>query len=447
MKAANLSEAGRDIDDVIGSPKADWKRPWWVRTVSEPTIDIDWSKLQRFNLQKNQYINHFGKEEQERRNEKRRRKITNMIREGNSYYSLPALALNKAVRMGAVGTSFLGFYNDPLHAIDYSGNTAVITPEILNVPKYEGTPEANSKLVRAAMRVFGANEVGFLEIDDRISRLIYSHDWDGKKIDFENVDKAYETNDKRVIPNKAHWIIVFTVQMSLDLLKHRMGRAPTPYSAAATGSAYARARMIMDDLQIFLHVLGYQGLMSTWFNGLAIAPALGIMAGIGEQSRLNRLISPEYGPLVRVFRLITDLPLAPTSPIDAGIMRFCRTCKKCAEECPSGTLSKDTEPTWEIKGSWNNPGHKSYFEDSLKCMSYWSEATTPCSTCISVCPFSKNDGSFIHDFVKAMIAKTPVFNSFFVKMDSLLGYGKAKDRQLWGDFNLPPYGIKNHPSA
>ncbi|MBT7289316.1 MAG: reductive dehalogenase, partial [Chloroflexi bacterium] len=349
-------------------------------------------------------------------------------------------ALDIAVRQGAVGTSFLGFAQDPEHVKDGWGG-ALITPETMGVPPWQGTPEENSEMMRAALKMFGAAQVAFLELDEYNKRFIYSVDHDGMKIDFEDVEKPYEEENRKVIPNNAKWVIVFTVQMSEELLKRRVGKTPTPFSAAAVGSAYARSRVIFDDTQIFLHCLGYYGLMATWFNGLGIAPALGVMAGLGELSRLNRMITPEYGPLVRVFRIVTNIPLAPNKPIDAGIMRFCKTCKKCATECPSGTLSDATEPTWEVKGPWNSPGHKTWFEDSPKCMAYWLKATASCATCFSVCPFSKKDKSFMHHFVEATIAKVPVFNGLFTKMDDMLGYNIPRDPESWWDKNMPPYGI------
>ena len=445
MKTLRLEKAGHDLDEVIASPKAEWKRSWWVRSVPKPTVDIDWDIMERFDETKIQQVSfskYVGEEESKRLRQQKAERTRQWIAENRPNYTLRDRALDIAVRQGAVGTSFLGFWNDPNHVKDGWGGK-LITPESLGVPRWEGSPEENARMIRAAMRVFGASQVGFVELDKHTRKLIYSIDNDGKKIEFEDVDQAYETDIKRVIPNKARWVIVFTVLMSEELLKRRVGQAPTPFSAASAGNAYARARVIFDDTQIFLHCLGYQGLMSTWFNALGIAPALGVMAGLGELSRLNRLISPEHGPMVRVFRLITDLPLAPTKPIDAGIMRFCHTCKKCAISCPSGTLSLDTEPSWEVKGPWNNPGHRTWYEDSPKCMAYWLRATASCSTCFAVCPFSKKDKSFIHHLVEATIAKTTIFNSLFTKMDGLLGYDKPRDPESWWNLNLPPYSIND----
>ncbi|MCX6013846.1 MAG: reductive dehalogenase [Chloroflexi bacterium] len=443
MKILKLDSVAHDLDEVTASPLGNWKRPWWVRTVDKPTVEIDWDRLQSFderNTQQVSFAKYVGDEENKRLRRLKIDKTKEWILEGRKGYRLPERALDIAVRQGAVGNSFLGFADDPSHVKDGWGGV-VFNPASIGVPKYDGTPEENSRIVRSAMRMFGASQVAFLELDEKNKKFIYTYDSDGKKIDFEDVEKPYETIDRRVIPNRFRSVIVFTVEMSEELLKRRNGRAPTPLSASATGSAYARARVIIDDTQVFLHVLGYQGLMTVWFNGLGCAPALGIMAGIGEQSRLNRLISPEHGPLIRIFRIITDLPLAPSKPIDAGIMRFCKTCKICANECPSGTLSKDTEPTWEVKGPWNNPGHKAYFEDSIKCMQYWLHSTASCSTCFAVCPFSNKNKSFIHTFVMATLAKTPILNGTFTKMDSIMGYDKPRNPEEWWNLDLPPYGI------
>jgi hypothetical protein len=53
-----------------------------------------------------------------------------------------------------------------------------------------------------------------------------------------------------------------------------------------------------------------------------------IEAGIGELSRLNKLVTPEFGPAVRLCKVFTDLPMACDTPIDFGL-EFCKKCKKC----------------------------------------------------------------------------------------------------------------------
>ena len=46
------------------------------------------------------------------------------------------------------------------------------TPEELGVPKWQGTPEENTRMLRAAMRFLGASEVGMSEMDAHHKKLI-----------------------------------------------------------------------------------------------------------------------------------------------------------------------------------------------------------------------------------------------------------------------------------
>ena len=450
-----------DIDEIIGSTNAIWRRPWWVRWVDNPTIEVDWDNKKRFDgrlMQQVSWSKYIGEDTAKRLNRLREDRTNKWILENKSGYTLRERAMLLAgAQAGSVSTSFLGFCRESLEKgkLEKVVNTAGVyenrkdpfqphpqTPEDMGVPKWKGSPEENARMIRAVLRHFGADQVGFLELDDRIKKLVYAFDArDGKAIEFENVDWAYETANKRVIPERARWVVVFSVQMSEELIKRYAGKAPTALSSSTVSLAYARGRNILDRLQTFLYVLGYQGLMGTWFNGLAIAPALGVMAGLGELSRLQKLISPEYGPLQRVFKVITDLPLAPTRPIDAGIMRFCRTCKLCAEACPSRSLSMDTEPSWEVVGPWNNPGHKAYFQDGVRCRTWWSVSTVGCSTCFAVCPFSHKDKSFIHSGVKSAISYTPFMNGLLTKMHGVFGYEKPRDVESWWELNMPPHGI------
>ena len=246
----------------------------------------------------------------------------------------------------------------------YLGPQKAETPEERGVPKWEGSPEEAAKIIRAAMRHFGAATVGFIELDDNTRKLIYGVDPDGKDLIFTDDPIATEEEEARYIPNSCKYVIVYTVQMSTETMR----RCPTPLASQTTTLAYRRGETIQASTQEFLRGLGYQCLGESSTNALGIAPALGVMAGLGELSRLNRLITPEFGPMVRVFKLLTDLPVAVDKPIDAGIMEFCKRCKKCAEACPSESLSFLDEPTWETQGGWNNPGHKAYFENAVSCL-------------------------------------------------------------------------------
>ncbi len=428
-----LTAAGR----TLGQPMSGgvYRRPWWVRQVDQPTTGIDWDVIQRVNAaestlaadglgryatpQENEALTRLWEENEARR-----------LDRNQSGFTLKDFALANALSStrGVMPRSFLGPQQAP-------------RPEELGVSQWQGTPEENTRIVKVAMQQMGAATVGIVELNERTRKLIYSVDNDGKQLSFDNVAQAYEDDEKRVIPLKARWVIVYTVQMSDIAMK----RAPTKIAQMTTREAYQRGLMIQNNLQEFLRGLGYQGLGEANLNGLGIAPAFAVLGGLGELSRLNRVITPEFGPMVRVFKLITDLPLVPDKPIDAGIARFCRACKKCAEACPPSALSFDANPGWQPVGEWSNPGHEAWFEDSVRCKRYWfEELGTNCGICFSVCPFSKRNQSFMHDLVRMQIATFPEFDSLTRNMDDAFGYGIQKDPEEWWQLDLPEYGIDTH---
>jgi len=411
-------------------------RPGFIKEVDQPTTEIDWDQLQRYNETKTcrrGFKTYVGEERLDKLNNLKKENLDKWLKEGKPGYSLKDRALQAGSGVGHAALSFAG-----------SGKAK--TPEELGVPNWEGTPEEASMIVSAALRHYGAGTVGFVELDPNTTeKLIYSHDPDGKELRIEDVDMPDEPEDGdyRVIPKKARYAIVYTVQMS----EETFACAPTPLYSQTTTLCYRRARNIQDRAQNFLRGLGYLGIGEVSTNALAIAPALGVMAGLGELARYNRLITPEYGSMVRVFKILTDLPLAPTKPIDAGLLEFCKRCTKCADHCPSKALSFEREPYWETIGGWNNPGHKAWFEDSVKCRNYWYEVGTNCGICFAVCPFaSKNLSSFskVRDW---MAANVPAFDGTLKSIDDLLytpydEFGKPqKDNEKWWTLNLPEYGI------
>ncbi len=432
MGTVGMTAAG----DALGAPMSGgiYRRPWWVRQVAEPTTGIDWSQIERFDatntLLGSGLTRYAAPEENERLIQVRQNNELQRIINNEPGYSLKDNALQNAFHSvrEVMPRSFLG----PQQAL---------RPQDQGIDRWEGTADENAALLKVAMQQMGAATIGIVQLDENTRKLVYSADPDGKRLVFDDVEQAYEDDTKRVIPNRAQWVVVYTVQMSDIALK----RAPTKIAQITTEESYQRGLMIQNNTQEFLRALGYQGLGEATLNGLGIAPAFAVLAGLGELSRLNRVITPEFGPMVRIFKLITDLPLAPDTPIDAGIARFCRTCKKCAEACPPSALSFDTEPSWTPIGEWNNPGHQAWFEDSIRCKRYWyEELGTNCGICFSVCPFSKRNASFMHDLVRMQIATLPVVDSITRNMDDAFGYGVQKKPEDWWTLDLPEYGIDTH---
>jgi len=117
--------------------------------------------------------------------------------------------------------------------------------------------------------------------------------------------------------------------------------------------AMQRRRSVIATLLLWCHRwpclsgLGYEAIPCV--NDTAQSIPFALDAGLGELSRLNKLVTPEFGPAVRLCKVFTDMPMAYDKPIDFGLVEFCKGCKKCAEACPSRALSFDDEPSSKPK--------------------------------------------------------------------------------------------------
>lgn len=405
----------------------DRDHPWWIKTVDKPKLAIDDSIYSRFEPWKNvsgSFVRYYGRENVRALRQRSQERRQQYFKEKRQGYRLEDRALADA---GWV-ISHLGGLNKGTRSWT---SKSVIPPERRGIEQYHASPDEAARLIKAAARYFGAATTGITILDRR-------HINTGgrvKKIVFEAADEPYENDEKLVIPDKCQYAIAMSVQMSLDNIQC----APTAISLAGSTLGYSRCELLVAGLAEFIRGLGYVAIPSV--NDLGSSVAIAYDAGLGELARTNRLITPEFGPTVRLCKVITDLPLATDKPIDFGLFEFCKVCKRCAEACPPGCLSFDDEPSFEVKGEWNNPGHQAWFENSPLCFAYWQESTTSCSICLAVCPWAKKDKTLIHEIVKASSAKIPVLDGLFTRMDTAFGYGRQKSVERWWRLDLPEYGI------
>jgi epoxyqueuosine reductase len=407
--------------------------PNWVRTVQRAPMWLDDSNYARFDKRRCVFPSSTGGSLALYVGAERERTIQNASREaakrlaGRAGFRPRDRALALAARTVSYSNGGPNVANRGILAWD---SPAQSSEEALPSDGW-GNPAQATSDVKAAARFFGASLVGIAQLDPR---HIYSHDLDGKAIAFEDVRTPYEDATHRVIPSNCRYAIVYAVQMSGETVK----RAPTALATAASNMAYSLLAQVGASLAQFLRAMGYLAIPCV--NDTAVSIPLAVEAGLGELARHNRLITPEYGPMVRLGKLFTDLPLAVDQPIDAGIKGFCSSCAKCAEACPAGAISMAPAPDHTPKGPWNNAGHEAWFEDSVKCFSYSSEINTNCMICFSVCPYSKKDRAAVHGLVKATIAQTSLLNGVIRSVDDAFGYGGQKSPDGWWDLDLPPLG-------
>ncbi len=63
-----------------------------------------------------------------------------------------------------------------------------------------------------------------------------------------------------------------------------------------------------------------------------------VKCGLGERSKINSLLTPEYGPFVRYCFILTDMELEATPLINKGL---CDGCGECIKACPGRAINKD----------------------------------------------------------------------------------------------------------
>ena len=308
----------------------------------------------------------------------------------------------------------------------YSWSSLGMSVKPDDVPRWETTPKEAAKVVTKAARFYGATKVGFCELD---KRWIYSNTNDGRPIVFEDTEEGYETDEKVVIPNSHKYVIAIAVPMEF------IENSYAPSTIEVTSNmGYSRMHVTAGTVAEFIRGLGYHAIPCG--NDTALSVPIAIQAGLGHVGRNGRLITWERGPLVRICKVFTDLPLEASPQAPKGIVEFCEVCKKCAKHCPSGSISNGPR-TWVGHTEANQNGSYKWYTNEETCFAYWHEVGTGCSVCFRTCAFTKKQG-VLHDFVKWCIRNVPQLNKVWVWADDLVGYGKMSDPKSYWDKPYEP---------
>lgn len=265
------------------------------------------------------------------------------------------------------------------------------------------SPEVNARIVKKAARLLGADLVGFCHAHPN---LVYSHEY----------DLLAQEHRPLELPQGCTHAVVMAVEMDYPSAAY----SPDAISGASTGLGYSLQAVVANQVAAFIRGLGHRAVPSG--NDTALSIPLAIAAGLGELGRMGLLLTEKYGPRVRICKVFTDMPLAHNDVRPFGVEAFCRTCMKCAKHCPSKAISFG-EPTAEGPSISNFSGVRKWYINPEQCFMFWVKNWMDCNNCVMVCPFNKPLGR-LHDAVRVMIRRLPVFNRLIVRMDDLLGYGR-----------------------
>lgn len=264
-------------------------------------------------------------------------------------------------------------------------------------------PEKITRDIKKVALYSGASSVGICKLDRR---------W---------------VNSTEDIPEEFQYAIVMTFEGAYDLMKYY----PSYIADAVTSMGYSQMAVTNAYLAKFIENLGFKAIDSQ--NDTALSVPMAMQAGLGDVGRMGLLITPQFGPRVRLSKIITDLPLVADSPIEFGVTEFCDACMKCAQLCPSQSISYG-ERTAESDSVSNNPGALKWPINAETCRMYWGRVNKPCTSCVACCPYNK-PYTWPHRATLWFTDHVRWADSLYVKLDDLFGYGKPKKAEdFWEEW-------------
>jgi ferredoxin len=210
-------------------------------------------------------------------------------------------------------------------------------------------PEAERLELEAYARSVGVDDIGYTRL---APALIFQH--------------------KAVLHENA---IVLTMEMD----QGRIDTSPSEASYVEVHATYHHLGRAANQIAGWLRERGYSAQAGHPLNGLALYPPLAQQAGLGWRGLHGLLITPRFGPRVRLAAVFTSIGNLPFSQENdhAWIEAYCRRCKLCVGACPPQAILD--QPIARDNGLVT-------CTDSERCFPYFVEQYG-CSICIRACPF------------------------------------------------------------
>jgi reductive dehalogenase len=220
--------------------------------------------------------------------------------------------------------------------------------------------------------------------------------------------------------NHTHALAI-AAEMDLDMVRH----APDSATTTETAFKYFEVARIAMMVARYINMLGYEARAHVDGNYRVLCVPIAADAGLGELGRLGLLMTPQFGPRIRLSVVTTNMPLTQDKPVTFGVQHFCRFCRKCAACCPSAAIDSG--------GKEIHNGVEKWQSDQERCYRFWRHQGTDCAVCMQVCPYSHPD-SFLHNLVRRVIRRNALARRIALSADDLFYGRRPKARTA-----LPPW--------
>ena len=276
--------------------------------------------------------------------------------------------------------------------------------------KTQATTEENTAELKRAGKFLGADMLGICDYD---ARWVYTHNYSRQQLRDKPMD----------LPDDLKSVVVIVNEMDHETIQ----TVPSALSGAATGQGYSRDIIAVLSITQYIRNLGYRAVAS--LNDTALSIPLAIQAGLGQYGRHGLLITPRFGPRVRIAKIFTDLPLNADQPIDFGVTETCEICQRCSGACPVKAIPFDA-PTFETPDEISHvKGVRKWTIDARRCFQFWANQGTDCSICIRVCPYNKDMNKAANRLLVWMLGNR--WRRLALWLDAKLKFGARKTAGWW----------------
>lgn len=179
------------------------------------------------------------------------------------------------------------------------------------------------------------------------------------------------------------------IMLTMEMDKVRIDTAPSIAGKQAVMEIYRDLGIAANKIATYLRKRGFSVDAAHPLMGPALYPPLTQMAGLGWLSASGLIITPEYGPRVRLAAVFTNIENLPFSTQNGHgwVADFCAKCGICIRECPPQAIY--SHPI-------QHDNSRITCVDNERCFPYFSDYHG-CSVCIKVCPFNNTS----YDKIKA----------------------------------------------
>lgn len=190
------------------------------------------------------------------------------------------------------------------------------------------------------------------------------------------------------------------IVLVMEMDKERMELAPNRDTAVMVHETYNALGQVANKIADWLRKRGFAAHAGHPLGGMALYPPMAQAAGLGWRGINGLVITPQFGPRVRLAAVFTEIENLPVYEGDehAWVLDFCHSCRRCVRDCPPDAFYES--PVQHENGLVT-------VLDNQKCFPYFL-GNHGCSICIKVCPFNQKPYERIHESYQRRQRKTAV---------------------------------------